>query len=237
VTDRRKKEYNTLVRYCSDWQRFMLLSARQKLGAFSNRFVEDYALGDLIPKEALRVMRERYAFAQAMHLKKTSELLGVLETLGAGGIIPVVLKGVPLGRILYTDPAVRVSNDIDLLCREDELDRVDGVLTSVGFRLHEGKLSREEYRRYHYHFVYTKGENKDSAVEVHWNVRRAFTGPRIDTAPLFDEALTVEIEGRPVKTLNLVHALWQLGVNLSFGRFLDLRDLGDLRRIARGLSD
>jgi hypothetical protein len=60
-----------------------------------------------------------------------SDVLGGLESLD---LPVVVLTGAAFGATLYDAPVLRHSHDIDLLVREEDVDRAAGVLESRGFR-------------------------------------------------------------------------------------------------------
>ena len=49
------------------------------------------------------------------------------------GVRVIVLKGVALATLVYSDPNVRPSQDIDLLCREEDYRKVRDTLVSLGY--------------------------------------------------------------------------------------------------------
>ena len=60
-------------------------------------------------------------------------LVRVVRALEAGGLHPVVLKGAPLSQLLYGDPFVRHSADLDLLLPPTEIDRAEQLLLADGW--------------------------------------------------------------------------------------------------------
>jgi hypothetical protein len=218
------------------WPKFLGLARRHASVAAAYRFVADTRLETRTPPEILQAMKLGYALAQATYIKNLIELRELAEGLQRDGIPALVMKGIPLAARLYTEPSVRVSRDIDLLCRMENLQRVEHLLEEHGYSLHQGKLGGERYRRYHYHLVYSRGQASESVVEVHWNVRHPGKGVLIDTGELFANAAASDIAGTEVPALDDPRSLWQLAVNLSYSGFLEARDLGDLRRLARRLG-
>jgi hypothetical protein len=218
------------------WERLLGLARRHSSVAAVYRFAADTGLESRVPAEILRAMKLGYALAQATYIKNLIELRELADGLRRGGVTGLVLKGIPLASRLYTEPAVRVSRDIDLLCRMEDLGRVERLLEEEGYSLHEGRLGGDRYRRYHYHLVYSRGSESESVVEVHWNVRHPGKGALIDTGELFRHAFDSDIAGTRIAALDDPRSLWQLAVNLSYGGFLEARDLGDLRRLGRRLS-
>jgi hypothetical protein len=218
------------------WETFLGLARRHSSIAATYRFVADTGLENRVPAEILRAMKLGYALAQATYIKNLIELRELAEGLRRGGVPALVMKGIPLAARLYTEPSVRVSKDIDLLCRIEDLQRVERLLEEEGYSLHQGRLGGDLYRRHHYHLVYSRGQTSESVVEIHWNVRHPGKGALIDTGALFDTAVLSDIAGTPLPALDDPRSLWQLAVNLAYGGFLEARDLGDLRRLAHGLS-
>ena len=216
-----------------DWGKFLALARRHNSVAAAYRFTVDSGLDGYVPADTMRAMKLGYALAQATYLKNLLELRELAGGLQRDGIPALVIKGIPLASTLYNEPAVRVSRDIDLLCKMEDLERVGRLVEENGYSLHQGRLRDEGYRRYHYHLVYARGAGNESVVEVHWNVRHPGKGVHIDVAPLFRHAKMVDIAGVEVATLDEPHAVWQLAVNLSYSGFLDARDLGDLGRLGR----
>src|SRR5205085_2065029 len=74
------------------------------------------------------------------------------DALHREGLTAVALKGPLLAARLYSRPSARGSTDVDLLVREDDLDRVAAVLRDIGW---ERSTARDEalLRREHHHLV------------------------------------------------------------------------------------
>jgi hypothetical protein len=235
--DAQREDIHTMASRCRDWSRFLSLAYRQKCEAAAWRFALDYDLAGVMPENAAEHLREQYEMAQARYLKKNFELNELNAALQYEGIDALVIKGVPMAQKLYTDAPVRVSTDIDILCREEDLEGAARGLATLGYLKYDGHITTEEYRRYHYHYVYVRGRQRDSVVEVHWNIRHPYKGDHIDMSSFWDTARAVNIGGAVVRSPDTPHALLQLGVNLSYNTFFDLRDLGDLRRLALAMDE
>jgi hypothetical protein len=230
--DAGSRAFREFLRGRFDWPKFLYLARRQKCLAAVYRFVRDFGLEDMLPAGIAEVLKNEDDLAQGLFAKKLAELKMLMEALRNEGIEALVIKGIPLAVRLYADPAVRVTRDIDLLCNNEDLDRAERVIEALGYSNYEGRISKEEYREHHYHVIYVRGEQGHSVVEVHWNLRSPIKGDPIDMSALLRRRTIIDIDGAAVATLDDLDALWQLGVNLSFEGFLDLRDLGDVRRLS-----
>jgi hypothetical protein len=225
-----------LVTGSFDWGKYITLARRQNALAAAYRLAADTGLDAQVPEDTLRIMKLGYVLAQATYVKNLIELRELSEALKRDRVPFVVIKGIPLAQRIYTEPSVRVSRDLDILCKMEDLERVERVLEGHGYSIYVGKIGADGYRRHHYHFVYGRGVENESVVEVHWNVRHPGRGAPIDIDPLFQNTVKVDAAGTEIAALDDTRALWQLAVNASYTGFLDARDLGDLRRLSRRLG-
>ncbi|MBI3780597.1 MAG: nucleotidyltransferase family protein [candidate division NC10 bacterium] len=93
-----------------------------------------------------------------------------LYALDAAGVRTVALKGPVLGERLYSDPAVRLSTDLDLLVVPSDLDRAAAALESIGYRAEKGQMTRS-FRQYHQHIHFHRPHSP--MIELHF---RAYAG-------------------------------------------------------------
>ena len=110
-----------------DFEHFRGLLMRQRLLPLAGTRLEQ-AAGELIPvrfRDAVDEVRQRTREHALVQGAVTVELLGHLE---ATGIPAVPLKGPLLARILYGDPALRRSHDIDILVHRRDLDGAVSVV-------------------------------------------------------------------------------------------------------------
>jgi putative nucleotidyltransferase-like protein len=79
----------------------------------------------------------------------------------------LVLKGPPLVRRLYSDPALRPISDLDLLARPGDLQRVCSALISLGYRAVPGYGGPRDFHALRgYTLIYRRGD--EPLVELHW---------------------------------------------------------------------
>jgi hypothetical protein len=79
----------------------------------------------------------------------------------------LVLKGPPLVRRLYRDPALRPIGDLDLLTRPGNLQRACRALISLGYRAIPGYDSPRDFHALRgYTLIYRRGD--EPLVELHW---------------------------------------------------------------------
>jgi hypothetical protein len=92
----------------------------------------------------------------------------ICSTLEQAGVAAVPLKGPLLAECLYGDPALRESNDIDLLVAPEDLERAV-LLTSrhLGYEPPADAVREDGRPLLHYHLPHRQGA---PAVELHWRL-------------------------------------------------------------------
>ena len=125
----------------------------------------------LIPLADARVDR-RLAVAAA--LSSEHEIRAICDGAHRGGIALVLIKGAALAYTHYAAPHLRPRDDIDVLVRREELDRVALMLTSLGYEREpdgDGELWTGQR-----HYVKTTPSGV-ARVDVHWRAAnpRAFS--------------------------------------------------------------
>ena len=105
---------------------------------------------------------------EALSMARARELRRVLESLGAAGLRPVVIKGAHLGHTLYASPALRPRTDTDLSLEQHDHDRAAGVLRDLGYRrlVHvRGSVILGQC-----HFEHVDGAGVGHAIDLHWRL-------------------------------------------------------------------
>lgn len=91
---------------------------------------------DVLPEAFRRALAVQARAAAAHALFRESELRGISNALVEGGFQALLLKGPAFARLLYPEPYLRVSGDIDLLfATRSESDRAAVALSPLGYEL------------------------------------------------------------------------------------------------------
>ena len=88
-----------------------------------------------IPADAADALCEDARDISAQSLRKAAECRTLLERFGAANVPLLILKGLPLGGLAYSNPALKSAIDIDLLIDPADLGRAAGLLREHGYRL------------------------------------------------------------------------------------------------------
>jgi putative nucleotidyltransferase-like protein len=95
------------------------------------------------------------------------QLAEILRVFAEQQLDILILKGPPLVRRLYSDPALRPIGDLDLLARPGDLQRVCSALISLGYRALPGYGGPRDFHALRgYTLIYRRGD--EPLVELHW---------------------------------------------------------------------
>lgn len=142
-------------------------------------------LKQAIKQNTLRMMQ----FSQAMN--------GLLGLMNDHSIAVVVLKGAYLAEAVYKNIGLRMMGDIDLMVKNVDLERLDGLLLVSGWVPQENNrvVAKDSH-----HFRY-RMPGSGLMVEIHWAIIDSSAPLRIDVEELWSRARPVTLAQAPALTL------------------------------------
>lgn len=186
-----------------------------------------------VPESVLQTTK-----ANALHdIAVTSHLIVLLKEIliaFEGARVPILnLKGAALAYLLYDDPAVRPSSDIDLLCREEDFEASHRVLVSLGYTPDDAphlpsRHSPDETffeRRFRH-------ANGICVVELHVDAIKLGVKPK-HFQTIWERTQIVDVQGTAAMTMGLEDQLLMLCVHLhrhGFNRLVWFKDIDLLIR-------
>jgi len=208
-----------------DWENLALLLASHRLS--THFLVLGKKQHELWPATFLEnLKKDRYSLMFygdqcAIHIRV------LLSTLNEMGIPVVVLKGwAYIPKIYGGDHSQRMCEDIDILVRQQDLDKVEEVLCELEFQ-----LVMESWPGYNHrytngarYFVGGKPETPGStfSIGLHWGLWHtpAYDAELIDIDALFERALPLDVTTVPALELSIedhiVYACAHLGLHHRF---------------------
>lgn len=157
---------------------------------------------------------------QAKHVKKISEILNKFND---NNIPIIVLKGLVV-RYLYPNPNLRTMCDADVLVHPHDLNRVESLLNSLGYK------KFEESDEHGAHLVF---HDRFTVIEVHWRLTNKdyYKGDTSFEDYLWDNVIKVNVEKTETLSLGLedlaLHLCVHMAVHLACHGF-GIRQLCDL---------
>ena len=174
-----------------DWPALIDEAKEHKVTGLAYSGVKDQLKEVEIPYELLNEWKREVIFSgmnQQRHVKQSAR---ILQLFNEENIDVIILKGMVL-RELFPHPDLRTMSDLDILVHEEDLGRIETVLTAKGFK----KLQDPQEK----HDVYYKAGFK---IEVHWALTEdgMFRGGKSYEEGIWERVREVEVLG--VKTLTL----------------------------------
>jgi hypothetical protein len=154
-----------------DYRRFLTLA---RLNLVSPLLYLNLRRVDGVPGYVMDELKKAYLTTvrnNARHARETMKLIGLLEK---AGVEAVPLKGSLASDMIFGDPGLYPTGDIDLLVRSQSMEKAKEALLGAGYRESYGE-NEADFLESSYHLIFHDG---GYSVEVHWNlVKWAFQAP------------------------------------------------------------
>jgi hypothetical protein len=215
-----------------DWDAILQLADQH--GTSSLAYQNLAQISDVVPAQPLATLRERHRRNIHKSLFLTRELIRILDCLQALGIEVVPYKGVVLSQMLYGDPALRQSGDIDLFVRKQDVPRIKRAVGELGFvpRFTIPVAAERDYIAAGYELTFDSPAGKN-LLELQWALQPRFYAVDFDMDGLFQRAVCLSVAGHPMKTPSLEDLLLVLSVHAAkhvWGRLIWLCDIAQILR-------
>lgn len=158
-----------------------------------------------IPPEFADIIRNRfYKFVERTNLQKT-ELCKIISILQPKFPV-IVLKGLTTSLHFYENIYSRLSVDVDLIVRKEDVFSVDELLLANGFQHDFPDFSlmqwqKKKFLQMQHHFAYLHTQKK-MQVELHWRLFNNKELLPIEFDTLYEETTNLAVNGFQVKSLN-----------------------------------
>jgi hypothetical protein len=183
-----------------DWDKMLKLAEHHRI--ISRIYTVLVAYSALVPVHVIDVLRFRTQTNARQALFLTAKLFCILDHLESCGIVALPYKGPALAQILYGDITARQFGDLDLLVRKSDVACAKTALLELGYRSSLNLSAREEkaylVSGYEYTFNSERGRN---LAELKWQILPRFYSVGFDIDAILRRAVTVDVDGRAVRTL------------------------------------
>ncbi|MCL7958847.1 MAG: nucleotidyltransferase family protein [marine benthic group bacterium] len=174
-----------------------------------------------------------FAFQAALWDAERDRLLDALRT---HSLVPVVLKGGALRLTVYSEPAERLSGDLDLLVPAHRVRDGLEALAAAGYVDHWTDYARKEHVRHGYHL--SLSHRNGFEVELHWDLAPRGEGFRFDPAAFLNRSVLYPREGAPpVRVPSPEHMVLHLADQVREDSFSKLKRLVDIDRVVAIAED
>ncbi len=148
------------------WRSVALLAKQHRVSSLLFWRLKTLGITGQVPADLLQELHSATLATLARNLRIYNELSVLFERFQQDKIECILLKGAYLAEEVYQNAAIRPMDDVDLLVKESDLERVGEIMAAMGFiRPYETRESSIEF----HHFGFTHASN-GLYVEVHWDL-------------------------------------------------------------------
>lgn len=213
-----------------DWPFFKKLLVHHELFSFAYPVFK--TLPGALPPELDDFFKNTYYSALLRAQNMWREFLQIAAAFESRGISVLPLKGVGFIEDIYAQAPVRLMTDIDILAKEDELEKAVAVLLALGYKKDLEGLTEEYWRTKQYHLVF-QDRPKRSIIELHWGLD--YKRKKINLFPeLWGRTREFAAGEQKIKLLSPEDSFLSLALhNRRFGKALCLKNIFDLVLLLR----
>lgn len=212
----------------AEWGALEEDATRHNVRGLVYRRLADSPAASAVPAELMARLRAMYVDTAGRNARALHETRRMAKALADRGIEVILLKGIYLARFTYDEPALRNMADVDVMVRRDRLAEAEAVYLAQGYGP-QPRPDVDEFCRRSNHLAKLVKPGVP-VVEVHWAIERPTSPFTIDLDGLWARAVSLELDGVPVKALAPEDALLHLAVHLSYHHLFD-------RAALKGLVD
>jgi len=150
-----------------DWNHFLELVKHHRVCPLIYIKLKDTP--DAVPSHVIEVLLQEYKKNTFKMLQLSGEMEALDKIFNENNIETLFLKGPPVAYDLFKNISLRMSKDLDILVREEELEKAESILLSLGYEKEEIPTVLNEIKWRHHHIAYYHPKKKIQ-VEVHWRL-------------------------------------------------------------------
>jgi len=231
---RERAEARGLAGRVRDWGAFFELADLNATAPLARANLERAGLLEAVPAP----VRARFdAVAERVRAQNEARLLvarDLFRRFAAAGIPVVILKGVLFAETIYGDPSYKRMNDVDILVREEDLDRVFDVYEAMDL-FSAGELmggSPREQEKWSHHAPPFFSKDLACMIGTHWGLITPLAPYTIDYDAIWSRVARVPFQGTTAWAMAPEDNLHHLCVHLPYYK-TGVRELADLYNLVR----
>ena len=227
--------FNSLCDEVLDWDRLVDIADKHNLLPLLYRRISD-RFRKAIPQSGLDRLRVAFGAVLLRNQLFTEELIKIMDSLEARGIVVMPYKGPTLAQSLYNDISFRQFDDLDILISKRDVLVAKEILVAQGYRPRYAlaDVQEAEHLRSGYAYPFMRREGSITiVVEVHW---RIFS---LELDDLLQHAEQLTLGSKVMSNISYEHLLPILckhGLNHTWARLGWLCDVAKLINARRSIN-
>lgn len=222
---------NAIANHSFDWNHFLSLVLWHRLTPQIYRNLIDHR--DSIPEHTFHQLRTAALNCQRRSLHQSAWLVKLTKLFDCQQIRFIVLKGVALSQLLYTDSARREAKDLDILIDKADLTQVEHLLVETcGFirQIPSVDATEEEIsylNRFKKDRVYVHPRDK-TMIEFHWRFLNEKPLLAVPFSELIQQSLPLQFHNQTISVLGEAHFWLYQSIHGTYSGWYRLHWLTDI---------
>jgi hypothetical protein len=216
-----------------DWPRLSELAALHGVVGLVRHTLLAFDAATRVPEPAWRAMEQAAAQIAFDGMVQQRQLSAVVAALHGAGIEPLLLKGFALADLVYPDPVMRPSADLDVLVRPDQVAPACQALARMGCTLPDAAtVDVQLANAYDLPVILPAMAGRATLLELHWDLApRGLFGLDLDLWRARAERF--QAAGQPALRFSPEDMLLHLALHMRKHRYVGLRWLCDVAELLR----
>jgi hypothetical protein len=198
-----------------DWEYLFLCARRHAVVSLLYRQLDQHA-ADLVPHDQLGRLKKHYLENSARNTLLAAELCRLIELFSEAGIESIPYKGPVLARFAYGNLALRRFVDLDVIVKKADVLRARQILLEEDYAPTKSlSLTQQEFLLRTQHNMQFSRDNRRLILELHWEVAPHLFASAVSGEKLWDNLITIDLNGTRVNSLKAEDLLFSLCVHGS----------------------
>ena len=198
-----------------DWEYAFQLARRHSLVPLLYVQLEKQT-SDHAPQEFLNKLRKHYIENSARNTVFTAELCRLINLFRDDGIEAIAYKGPVLALFAYGDIALRRFVDLDVIVKKSDVLKAREILLKEGYTPSKSlSLAQQELLLRTQHNLQFSRDNHKLIIELHWDIAPHLFASTVNSERLWQDLITLDLNGTPVKTFSAEDLIFSLCVHGS----------------------
>ena len=198
-----------------DWDYLFLLARRHAVVPLLYLQLDQHA-SDLVPREFLLKLKQHYLDNVARNTVLTAELCRLIDLFTNAGIEALPYKGPVLSLFAYGDLGLRRFVDLDVIVRKTDVLNAREILLTEGYTPAKSlSLAQQELLLRTQHNMQFSRDSRQLILELHWEVAPHLFASSVSADQLWENLISVDLNGTEVKTFSADDLLFSLCVHGS----------------------
>ncbi|HJT29073.1 MAG TPA: nucleotidyltransferase family protein [Pyrinomonadaceae bacterium] len=198
-----------------DWEYVFQLARRHSIIPLVYVQLQQHA-SDLVPPHVLSKLKKHYFENSARNTLLTAELCRLINLFSQEGIETIPYKGPALALFAYGDIALRRFVDLDVVVKKSDVLKAREILLTSGYKPSKSiSLDQQEMLLRTQHNMQFSRDNHRLIIELHWEVAPHLFASTVNGERLWQDLITLDLDGTRVKTFSAEDLLFSLCVHGS----------------------